>query len=83
MTNAARASVCGFLAGVMDLVEWTPDVSAFAISTQVQHHFPGLHDFLQECPVPTVESHAGEVDVDRFLFHLEHLKVSDTVYQSF
>ena len=75
VTAAAREAVCGFLAAVMNLIEWTPDISALSISTQVQHYFPGMVEFLAECPVPDVAARSADFNVDRFLFHLAHLKV--------
>ena len=59
----------------MNLIEWTPEITAFAISTQVSHHFPDMVEFLDECPVPDVSAHAADFNVDRFLFHLGQLKV--------
>ena len=75
VTPEARDSVCGFLSDVMGLVEWTPEITAFGISTQVQYHFPKMVEFLNECPVPDVSAHTADLDVQRFLFHLQHLKV--------
>ena len=72
---SARESVCGFLAAVMGLIEWTPEITAFGISTQVNYHFSGMVEFLDECPVPDVSAHTADFNVNRFLFHLEHLKV--------
>ena len=59
----------------MGLIEWTPDITAFGISTQVQYYFPGLVEFLDACPVPDVSAHDADFNVTRFLFHLEHLQV--------
>ena len=75
VTAAARDAVCGFLASVMNLIEWTPDITVLGISTQVQFHFPGMVEFLNECPVPDVSAHPADFNVDRFLYHLAHLKV--------
>ena len=74
--DAARDAMSSFLADVVNMIHWTPDISAFGITTKIQYYFPGLIDFLEECPVPKPECVAGEVDVERFLFHLEHLSVS-------
>lgn len=75
VSTPARNSICGFLASVMDLIEWTPEITAFGISTQVQHHFPGMVEFLEDCPVPDVSAHAADFNVARFLSHLEQLQV--------
>ena len=74
--DAARDAISSFLADLVDMVHWTPDISSFGISTKVEFYFPGLVEFLQECPVPESVCVSGEINVDRFLFHLEHLSVS-------
>ena len=78
--DAARDAMSSFLADVVNMIHWTPDISAFGITTKIQYYFPGLVDFLEECPVPKPECVAGEVDVERFLFHLEHLSVSCCIF---
>ena len=59
----------------MGMIEWTPEITSFGISTQVQFHFPGMVEFLADCPVPDVSAHGADLNVNRFLFHLEHLQV--------
>ena len=74
--DAARDALSSFMADVVNMIHWTPDISAFGISTKVAFYFPGLVDFLSDCPVPDSVCVAGEIKVERFLFHLEHLSVS-------
>ena len=81
--DAAREALSSFLADVVNLIHWTPDISAFGISTKVEFYFPGLVDFLSECPVPDSVCISGEVNIERFLFHLEHLSVSRFMHTFF
>ena len=74
--DAARDALTSFLADVVDLIHWTPDIGAFSMNTKIGYYFPGLVDFLHECPIEKTACLSSEVNVDRFLFHLEHLKVS-------
>ena len=78
--DAARESLSSFMADVVDLIHWTPDISAFSMTTKVGYYFPGLVDFLQECPLEDVSCISAEVNVERFLFHLEQLKVCVFIY---
>ena len=92
VTSSSREQVAGFLAELMYAIqtrEWEESarLSAFGMKTLLDAHFPDLKQFLKECLVPDKRCKVLEatVDVQRFLFHLNTLKVSllcFSVYQT-
>ena len=72
----ARDSVCGFLSGVVPMLEESSFLCGFGMVTQVQAYFPELITFLNECVVPDVACRDAEVNIEAFMFHLKALKVS-------
>ena len=72
----ARDSICGFLSGVVPMLEESSFLCGFGMVTQVQACFPELIVFLNECVVPDVACRDAEVNIEAFMFHLKALKVS-------
>ena len=82
MKEESRQQMTQFLAELMKAVqarEWedTARLSAFGMTTLLTTHFPGLISFLAECLVRDEDTKCleGTVNVERFLFHLNALKV--------
>ena len=76
VTAEARDDVCGFLSGVVAMLEEGPFLCGFGMVTQIQAYFPDLIVFLNECVVSDVACRDAEVNIAAFMFHLEALKVS-------
>ena len=82
ITEKSRDQVTKFLAELMEAVqvrEWenSARLSAFGMTTLLGAHFPELMLILDECLVRDTDCLEATVNVDRFLFHLTSLKVSE------
>ena len=79
----SRDSICGFLSGVIPMLEEGPFLCGFGMVTQIQACFPELIVFLNECVVADVACRDAEVNIEAFMFHLEALKVSFLIFLVF
>ena len=82
----SRRQVTNFLSDLMQAVqlrEWenSARISAFGMTTMLQAHFPDLLAFLKESLATKTDCLEATVNVDRFLFHLNTLKVSFNLLQ--